>query len=486
MINDLFIKSHLDEIIFFIAINFWYIFLLLAIVFFIIAVKLFKDKSTLKLTITKLDAFFDQIAEAKTMSEFFTTLKPFALYSGVKEAAFYQRRGDIFILQSSLFENDELQIKQRVYKREIQIKEKIGNYYYHYILTTSQDYLMVLVSKKELDEEFFFGFWKMLGAYYEKIAKLENINHLQLVSESSNKVLKNIFNMQYGTETFMKFVISLIGKTIDADGLILVNRDNLVKKIFKKPQEKSVKKEFFIRNTPYTLEVYTKTPLAPQEIEQIGSFLDMAGIYFENMSSNSKIVNNYIHFLRMSNQALEMQSRYFKNHSKKVQLVSLEVGKALFLDEKSLEEISLGAELHDIGMIGKIEHFLDQDKLNTKELDLIRFHPIIGSIIVEPVESIYHIANIIKYHHERFDGTGYPYGLKGSEIPILAQIVALAEYYIGITSPRAYRRALTHKEAVEKIAQLKNKLVDEHIINTFLEIEESIDRKLQVLGSKVL
>jgi len=486
MFNELFLKSRLDEMTFFIAINFWYVFLALAIIFFIIAVKLFKDKSFLKIELARINAFFGRFAQAGDLDRFIEVLKDFAARYGVSNVAFYLRRGDIYILQNRLFDDESTQIKQRLYKREIQKREKIGNRLHYYFLNPSQDYLMVVVSKGEIDEEYYYGFWEMIGAYYEKIARLEAMQQLQLVSESSNRVMKNIFNMQYGTETFLKFVVSLIGKTIDAEGLVLVNRDNLVKKIFKKPPSQAFKKDFFIRNTPFTLEVYTKEPLSHQQIEQIGSFLDMAGTYFENINANSKMVNNYIQFLRMSNQALEMQSKYFKNHSKRVQLVSVELGKALFLDEKSLDEIALGAELHDIGMIGKIEHFLDQDRLSGKELDLIRFHPIIGSIVVEPIDNIYHISPIIRYHHERFDGTGYPYGLKGKDFPILAQIVALAEYYVGITSPRAYRRALMHKEAVERIAKLKNKLVDEHIIDTFLEIEERIDQKLQVLGSKVL
>jgi len=151
------------------------------------------------------------------------------------------------------------------------------------------------------------------------------------------------------------------------------------------------------------------------------------------------------------------------------------------LTQEDIEAISLGAELHDIGMVGDLTSLLEKNKLENKEIDLIKKHPLIGGIMVEPISHIYNITDIIKYHHERFDGKGYPFGLEGFNIPLNAHIVALGEFYAGLTSDRAYRKGKTHEEAIEEIKKVSNIFFDESLIKGFLDVSNSIKIKLEKL-----
>jgi len=477
------VKEKIEDVIFFVAINFWYIFLILAILFFVISIKLFKDKALLKYQLLRLNNAFLKLAKRSKVGEIEEFLIKNKEIFEVNELALYIRRGDIFVLEASSNEN-QVGIKNRLYRKDIIPHAKIGNYNVYYIEASDGQALLALFSRKELDLESIEGFLRLILSYYTKSFQLLEESSVSNVSNASKEVFSSMMRFQSGTETFLKFVISLLLKVEGTTGVILLNREKPDKvKVFKDPKKGQYKKRFYIRNTPYIMEIFTTQPLTPQQMSEIGAFLDMAGIYFEHINENSKMVHNYIHFLRLSNRALELQSPYFKNHSKKVQITAVEIAKNLFLDEHSIDTVSLGAELHDIGMVGKIESFLDSKTIKKEELDLIKYHPIVGSVIVEPISNIYNIAPIVKYHHERFDGSGYPFGLKGKDIPILAQIVALAEYYVGITSPRAYREPLSHEEAIEDIHTQKDKLVEAQVIYAFLEASDGIRKKLEVLDA---
>ena len=156
----------------------------------------------------------------------------------------------------------------------------------------------------------------------------------------------------------------------------------------------------------------------------------------------------------------------------------------MFLTEEEIDTISLGASLHDIGMVGDLLAVLDKDEFGKKDMDLVKEHPLIGSIMVEPICHIYPISDIIKYHHERFDGKGYPFGLKESQIPLGAQVVSLGEFYAGITGDRSYKKGKSHEEAVEEIKRLRNKMFNTVIVDVFVEVEKSIKIKIAKIKTK--
>ncbi|NPA45252.1 MAG: HD domain-containing protein [Chlorobi bacterium] len=276
---------------------------------------------------------------------------------------------------------------------------------------------------------------------------------------------------------FFKFFINLIDKIVNSVNIVLFKNNE---EIYKLNQNiATYKKDFFIRNTPYKLTIYTNEPLDEQKVKKLGSFIDYAGFYIVNFTHNKQMVENYIELLKLSVEAMELQNPYYKNHSKIVSIVSEEVAKALYLPQNDIDNIVLAAQLHDIGMIGEVLNFLNKDKLSEDEIDLIKQHPLIGASLVEPINHVYPIAEIIKYHHERNDGKGYPLGLRGINIPLNANIVALGEFYAGLTSNRPYKKAISHQEAVKQIASLADKYFERSVVDAFLEVEKRINTKIQ-------
>ena len=142
-----------------------------------------------------------------------------------------------------------------------------------------------------------------------------------------------------------------------------------------------------------------------------------------------------------------------------------------------MEDLNIAALLHDIGKIGVPESILNKKgELNEAEKRKINEHPLIGASILEPIKELSRAIDGVKYHHEHFDGTGYPEGLKGESIPIISAIVAVADSYDAMTTNRPYRPALTKKQAVEEIRKCSK--VQFHPVVTKAIIELYTEGKL--------
>ena len=127
--------------------------------------------------------------------------------------------------------------------------------------------------------------------------------------------------------------------------------------------------------------------------------------------------------------------------------------------------------LHDIGKIGVIKEVLHKPtKLSDLEFALIKNHPVVGEEIIKPVAFLDKIRPVIRHHHERFDGSGYPDGLRGKDIPFLSRIITVADAYDAMTSHRPYRSALSHETAVAEITKYAGTQFDPEIVQAFLEI----------------
>lgn len=151
---------------------------------------------------------------------------------------------------------------------------------------------------------------------------------------------------------------------------------------------------------------------------------------------------------------LEARDPYTSGHSARVEEYAIKLAKAYGLSEKKIENIKTAAILHDIGKIGIKDSILNKtDKLTQDEFAEIMAHPGIGADIIKKLDIFREITPIIRYHHERYDGTGYPEGLKGDEIPLEACILAIADAFDAMTSDRPYRDALKKEIALEEIKE---------------------------------
>jgi putative two-component system response regulator len=143
--------------------------------------------------------------------------------------------------------------------------------------------------------------------------------------------------------------------------------------------------------------------------------------------------------------AVEAKSPYTHGHSERVQTYSLVLADALGLSAREREVLCKGALLHDVGKISVPDAILDKPgRLTRAEFDLVKEHAAAGARIVEPLRSVRDAVPLIRWHHERLDGTGYPDRLKGAQIPLLVRILSVADVYDSLSSERPYRSALPH------------------------------------------
>lgn len=174
--------------------------------------------------------------------------------------------------------------------------------------------------------------------------------------------------------------------------------------------------------------------------------------------------------------ALDAKDKYTHGHSMRVTLYSLALAKALNLNDELLEEIETAGLLHDIGKIAIPEKILlKQGKLTDEEYEVIKSHPELGEKLVNGIEKLKLISNWLKSHHERYDGKGYPDGLKGEEIPISSRIIAIADTYDAMTSDRSYRAALSHQVAMDEVQRCSGSQFDPKLAELFISISAEIE-----------
>src|SRR3954465_6586801 len=175
--------------------------------------------------------------------------------------------------------------------------------------------------------------------------------------------------------------------------------------------------------------------------------VDALTITFNTMMQSVNAAENerlsaYLGTIRALALALDARDPYTAGHSERVSALSLAIGRCLWLDDAQLEVLRLGALLHDIGKIGISDHVLMKPgPLTAEEYEIIKQHPVVGARILRRVPFLEPHIPIVELHHERPDGKGYPHGLRGTEIPLVASIVHVADAFDAITSARAYRPA---------------------------------------------
>lgn len=169
--------------------------------------------------------------------------------------------------------------------------------------------------------------------------------------------------------------------------------------------------------------------------------------------------------------AVDAKSPWTRGHSERVTSYSLAVGAGLGLPETDLKTLELAALLHDIGKIGTYEAILDKaGKLTEEELKIIRQHPSKGAEILSPIKQLKGIVPLVRGHHESYDGSGYPDGLKGEDIPIMARILAVCDSYDAMTADRPYRKGRNKDESVAELKRCAGIQFDPEVVNTFVKV----------------
>jgi putative two-component system response regulator len=173
--------------------------------------------------------------------------------------------------------------------------------------------------------------------------------------------------------------------------------------------------------------------------------------------------------------AIEAKDHFTKGHIDRVSLLASSLGRHIGLSKTEIGTLEKGGALHDIGKIGvRDDILLKPSKLTPEEFEEIKKHPETGKNICRPLHSLAPVLPLIKHHHERYDGSGYPSRLVGDDIPLLARIMAIIDVYDALTSRRAYRGAMTHEQAMRILQhETKNSQFDPTLFVRFEELIES-------------
>lgn len=169
--------------------------------------------------------------------------------------------------------------------------------------------------------------------------------------------------------------------------------------------------------------------------------------------------------------ALDCKDHYTFGHSLRVAYYSTLLGRELKMNQDELYELELSALFHDIGKISIPDHILcKSSRLNEEEFNKMKEHPVKSYEILNNFEPFKNIAKYIKYHHERYDGKGYPEKLKGDEIPFISRIILIADSFDAITSTRPYRKRLSNEVAFSELIEFSGHQFDPNLVKTFIEI----------------
>lgn len=189
------------------------------------------------------------------------------------------------------------------------------------------------------------------------------------------------------------------------------------------------------------------------------------------MDQTQELVKSYSGTLEAMILALDLREHETGYHSYRVTAYAINLGRHMRLSEEELSIIAKGALLHDIGKIGVPDQILlKPDKLTEEEWELMRKHPEFGYELLKKIEFLEKSAEIVRTHHERYDGQGYPSGLAGEDIPLGSRIFSVVDALDAMTSQRTYRDAMPFEEALQKVAEASGTQFDPKVVEVFMQI----------------
>jgi putative nucleotidyltransferase with HDIG domain len=199
---------------------------------------------------------------------------------------------------------------------------------------------------------------------------------------------------------------------------------------------------------------------------QFSNLLHMCRLLDEQRTFNQQVVAALV-------EAVEAKDPYTRGHSDRVRAIAVDVGRELDLTQTDLDHLSWAAVLHDVGKIGVPDAVLCKPgPLTRDEYTFIKVHAERGCEILRHIERLQPCISIVRHHHERFTGGGYPQGISGRAIPLGARIIAVADTYDAMTSSRAYRAGRSHEEAVAEIKRVSGTQLDPNVVDAFLRVCE--------------
>ncbi|MBT0665540.1 HD-GYP domain-containing protein [Geobacter pelophilus] len=217
-------------------------------------------------------------------------------------------------------------------------------------------------------------------------------------------------------------------------------------------------------------------------LRQIKRNWELAGEKVHLIESVAKLEESYFSTIQSMAAAIDTNSTYSNGHSARVAGFAVKIGRAMGLCQDELDTLERAALLHDIGSIYIPDHvWRKEGPLTVEEQSLVRQHPVLGAEILDSVTSLKQESQAILHHHERYDGTGYPYGLKGLAIPLESRILAVADAFDAMTSERPYRSVLNMRDALEELYSNAGNQFDPRVVEGFLTVLDDITRETEIM-----
>jgi putative nucleotidyltransferase with HDIG domain len=217
----------------------------------------------------------------------------------------------------------------------------------------------------------------------------------------------------------------------------------------------------------------SKKPFTQEDLRLLSTISGHIAMAMENAKLYEGLLKSYLSSVSALAEAIETKDPYTRGHSERVSKYATVLAQAMNLSESEVEGIRVTGILHDIGKIGVPEGLLLKfAPLTDAEFSVIKEHPVNSARIIEKAELPWDVTLLARHHHERYNGGGYPDGLKGKDIPLGARILALADTYEALLADRPYRRGFPKDKALEIIKEVAGTQLDPEIVPVFLELVE--------------
>ncbi len=215
-------------------------------------------------------------------------------------------------------------------------------------------------------------------------------------------------------------------------------------------------------------------PYSRSDLDMLAVLTDMASTAIHRVRLREELEEAYVGTSLALAEAVDARDSYVAGHAQRTGLLAERVAGTMGIPEDQIQHIRYGAILHDVGKISVPDSILRKiGPLTPDEWQVIRRHTIAGARILGPVARLAHAAEIVRYHHERWDGTGYPEGLRGEQIPLGARVVAVVDAYTAMVDDRTYRKAKRHEEALEELKRNAGTQFDPTVVDAFIRVVSS-------------
>jgi putative nucleotidyltransferase with HDIG domain len=211
-------------------------------------------------------------------------------------------------------------------------------------------------------------------------------------------------------------------------------------------------------------------------LANIGSQVAVA---IENYRLNLDVEHTYLETVMALALAVEAKEPYTAGHSKRVAFYAVKIAEAMGLDDETIKLVRHAGLLHDVGKIGiKDDILLKAGPLSQEEMRIMQQHSVIGEAIIKPLRSLVKVAQVVRCHHERYDGGGYPSGLQGEAIPFPARILVVADSYDAMMTDRPYRKRLTIEQVREELRKGSGTQFDPVVVEAFAKLLDEKEQRL--------